>query len=75
MTQFMPMRSTRPPSTASRPDAGGRLCHSQKFGLRAQGVSTKVGGAGPVAGQNVVPVTGLAGLPEHSAVIRSVKSP
>ena len=75
MTQFIPMRTTDPPSTALRPAAGGRLCHSQKSRLAAHGALAQDGDDGPSSGANVVLMAELAWLLEYFAATRAVKSP
>lgn len=75
MTQFIPMRTTDPPSPAPKIVARGRLCQSQNIALRTQNPLAKERESGPAVKQSMVAMTRLNGLLEHFAVTRAVKSP
>lgn len=75
MTQFTSMRTTDPPSAAPKRAAGGRLRQSQGVRLKATGAASDGREIYPVGEKNLIAMTVLAGLPEHLAVTRSVKSP
>ena len=75
MTRCNPMRTTDLPSLALILAAGGRLRHAQGFRLKATCASAKDREPSSSGRPNLVPMTHLAGLLEHSAVTRSVKSP
>jgi hypothetical protein len=75
MTRCIPTRTTDPPSPAPQPAAGGRLRHRQKIPLKATSASAEDSRCVPAGRENLVTMTVLAGLLEHSVVTRSVKSP
>jgi hypothetical protein len=54
MTQFIPMRTTVPPSSAPQPAAGGRLRRGQKFRVEATGISAEGSARGTAGGANQV---------------------
>ena len=54
MTQFVQMRTTDPPSSASRTAAGGRLCHAPEFRLDPRGATNGEAQAGPSGVPNVL---------------------
>lgn len=66
MTRCIPTRTTDPPSPAPQPAAGGRLRHGQGFPLKATSASAEGSGCAPAGRENLVTVTLLAGLLEHS---------
>ena len=75
MTRCIPTRTTDPPSPAPQPAAGGRLRHGQGFPLKATDASAEGRACAPAGEANLMTMTVLAGLLEHSVVTRSVKSP
>ena len=54
MTQFVQMRTTDPPSSASTTAAGGRLCHARELRLDPHGASYRQAQAGPSGMPNVL---------------------
>ena len=54
MTQFVQMRTTDPPSSASRTAAGGRLCHAPEFRLAPRGATNGEAQEGPSGVPNVL---------------------